>query len=124
MFTVTGAHFQTCRLIYAKHTDTNLHTGLFLWMIHRCMTNSLHMSKGSLLTDSHPLFVYFSGNLAHTKGKGINTLRSPRTPTRTITFAKVLTALSALSLYYLPHQELPLKSCSFCFSHYTAKNSS
>uniref|UniRef100_A0AAQ6IQ17 non-specific serine/threonine protein kinase n=1 Tax=Anabas testudineus TaxID=64144 RepID=A0AAQ6IQ17_ANATE len=29
-----------------------------------------------------------TGNLAHTKGKGINTMRSPRTPTRTITFAK------------------------------------
>lgn len=54
-----------------------------------------------VLTDSHPPFVYFTGNLAHTKGKGINTMRSPRTPTRTITFAKVLTALSALLLYYL-----------------------
>ncbi|KAI4806778.1 hypothetical protein KUCAC02_017577 [Chaenocephalus aceratus] len=29
-----------------------------------------------------------SSNLAHTKGKGINTMRSPRTPSRTITFAK------------------------------------
>ncbi|XP_040921899.1 myosin-IIIa [Toxotes jaculatrix] len=35
---------------------------------------------------THPLTK--TGNLAHTKGKGINTLRSPRTPTRTITFAK------------------------------------
>lgn len=33
--------------------------------------------------------VYFTGNLAHTKGKGINTMRGPRTPTRTITLAKV-----------------------------------
>uniref|UniRef100_A0A3Q1JFE1 non-specific serine/threonine protein kinase n=1 Tax=Anabas testudineus TaxID=64144 RepID=A0A3Q1JFE1_ANATE len=40
-----------------------------------------------------------TGNLAHTKGKGINTMRSPRTPTRTITFAKmgVLTLYSSLS---------------------------
>lgn len=79
-----------------------------------------------MLTDSHPLFVYFTGNLAHTKGKGINTMRSPRTPTRTITFAKVLTALCALSLYYPPHQELPLKSCSIYFfsfcSHYYSQN--
>ncbi|KAG7231250.1 hypothetical protein INR49_012081 [Caranx melampygus] len=35
---------------------------------------------------THPLTK--TGNLAHTKGKGINTMRSPRTPTRTITFAK------------------------------------
>uniref|UniRef100_A0A4W6DVD6 non-specific serine/threonine protein kinase n=1 Tax=Lates calcarifer TaxID=8187 RepID=A0A4W6DVD6_LATCA len=62
---------------------------------------------------THPLTK--TGNLAHTKGKGINTMRSPRTPTRTITFAKVLTALSALSLYCLLHQELPLKSCSIYF---------
>lgn len=41
-------------------------------------------------------FVYFPGNLAHTKGKGINTMRSPRTPARTITFAKV----HKPSLYY------------------------
>lgn len=61
-------------------------------------------------------FVYFTGNLAHTKGKGINTMRSPRTPTRTITFAKVLTALSALLLYYLLHQVLPLKFVQSIFS--------
>ncbi|XP_075903749.1 myosin-IIIa [Nelusetta ayraudi] len=35
---------------------------------------------------THPLTK--TGNLAHTKGKGINTMRNPRTPTRTITFAK------------------------------------
>ncbi|TKS87457.1 Myosin-IIIa [Collichthys lucidus] len=35
---------------------------------------------------THPLTK--TGNLAHTKGKGINTMRSPRTPTRTITLAK------------------------------------
>ncbi|XP_028288667.1 myosin-IIIa [Parambassis ranga] len=35
---------------------------------------------------THPLTK--TGNLAHTKGKGINTMRTPRTPTRTITFAK------------------------------------
>ncbi|XP_039983497.1 myosin-IIIa [Xiphias gladius] len=35
---------------------------------------------------THPLTK--TGNLAHTKGKGINTMRSLRTPTRTITFAK------------------------------------
>ncbi|XP_078137393.1 myosin-IIIa [Sander vitreus] len=35
---------------------------------------------------THPLTK--TGNLAHTKGKGKNTMRSPRTPTRTITFAK------------------------------------
>uniref|UniRef100_A0A665X661 non-specific serine/threonine protein kinase n=1 Tax=Echeneis naucrates TaxID=173247 RepID=A0A665X661_ECHNA len=39
---------------------------------------------------THPLTK--TGNLAHTKGKGINTMHT-RTPTRTITFAKVLTAL-------------------------------
>ncbi|KAK2859682.1 hypothetical protein Q5P01_004302 [Channa striata] len=40
-----------------------------------------------------------TGNLAHTKGKGINTMRSPRTPTRTITFAKMgmLTLYSSFS---------------------------
>lgn len=46
-----------------------------------------------------PLFVCSPGNLAHTKGKGINTMRNPRTPTRTITFAKVLPA--ALSIIVL-----------------------
>uniref|UniRef100_A0A3Q3F2H5 non-specific serine/threonine protein kinase n=1 Tax=Labrus bergylta TaxID=56723 RepID=A0A3Q3F2H5_9LABR len=60
---------------------------------------------------THPLTK--TGNLAHTKGKGINTLR---TPSRTITFAKVLRALTALSLYYLLHHELPLRSCSVCLS--------
>ncbi|XP_054862948.1 myosin-IIIa isoform X4 [Amphiprion ocellaris] len=35
---------------------------------------------------THPLTK--TGNLAHTKGKGVNTMRTPRTPTRTITFAK------------------------------------
>ncbi|GLD54589.1 myosin-IIIa, partial [Lates japonicus] len=46
---------------------------------------------------THPLTK--TGNLAHTKGKGINTMRSPRTPTRTITFAKmgVLTLYSSFS---------------------------
>ncbi|XP_067343074.1 myosin-IIIa isoform X1 [Channa argus] len=40
-----------------------------------------------------------TGNLAHTKGKGINTMPSPRTPTRTITFAKMgmLTLYSSFS---------------------------
>ncbi|XP_029934832.1 myosin-IIIa isoform X1 [Myripristis murdjan] len=36
---------------------------------------------------THPLTK--TGNLAHTKGKGINTVLSPRTPTRTISFAKM-----------------------------------
>ncbi|XP_008301022.1 myosin-IIIa [Stegastes partitus] len=46
---------------------------------------------------THPLTK--TGNLAHTKGKGINTMRTPRTPTRTITFAKmgVLTLYSSFS---------------------------
>ncbi|XP_044196292.1 myosin-IIIa isoform X1 [Thunnus albacares] len=46
---------------------------------------------------THPLTK--TGNLAHTKGKAINTMRSPRTPTRTITFAKmgVLTLYSSFS---------------------------
>lgn len=49
-----------------------------------------------------PLFVCSPGNLAHTKGKGINTMRNPRTPTRTITFAKVLpAALSIVVLLYI-----------------------
>ncbi|XP_054621198.1 myosin-IIIa isoform X2 [Dunckerocampus dactyliophorus] len=42
---------------------------------------------------THPLTK--TGNLAHTKGKGINTLCTPRTPTRTITFAK----MGVLTLY-------------------------
>ncbi|XP_032359248.1 myosin-IIIa isoform X10 [Etheostoma spectabile] len=42
---------------------------------------------------THPLTK--TGNLAHTKGKGKNTMRSPRTPTRTITFAK----MGVLTLY-------------------------
>uniref|UniRef100_A0A672FP73 non-specific serine/threonine protein kinase n=1 Tax=Salarias fasciatus TaxID=181472 RepID=A0A672FP73_SALFA len=42
---------------------------------------------------THPLTK--TGNLAHTKGKGVNTMRSPRTPTRTITFAK----MGMLTLY-------------------------
>nr|XP_057916582.1 myosin-IIIa isoform X2 [Doryrhamphus excisus] len=42
---------------------------------------------------THPLTK--TGNLAHTKGKGINTLCCPRTPTRTITFAK----MGVLTLY-------------------------
>lgn len=70
-----------------------------------------------LSTDSHAQFVYSTGNLAHTKGKGINTMRSPRTPSRTITFAKVLTAISALLLYYLPHEDL-IKLFNLFFSSY------
>ncbi|XP_037550372.1 myosin-IIIa [Nematolebias whitei] len=35
---------------------------------------------------THPLTK--TGNLAHTKGKGMNTMRTPRTPTRTMTLAK------------------------------------
>ncbi len=47
-------------------------------------------------------------------------MRSPRTPTRTITFAKVLTALSALSLYYLLYQELaPEKLFIYFFPPYS-----
>ncbi|XP_034717445.1 myosin-IIIa isoform X3 [Etheostoma cragini] len=42
---------------------------------------------------THPLTK--TGNLAHTKGKGKNTMRSPQTPTRTITFAK----MGVLTLY-------------------------
>ncbi|XP_057680979.1 myosin-IIIa isoform X3 [Corythoichthys intestinalis] len=39
---------------------------------------------------THPLTK--TGNLAHTKGKTSNTLRTPRTPTRTLTFAKPVDA--------------------------------
>ncbi|XP_068603891.1 myosin-IIIa [Brachionichthys hirsutus] len=42
---------------------------------------------------THPLTR--TGNLAQTKGKGVNTMRGPRTPTRTVTFAK----LGVLNLY-------------------------
>ncbi|XP_051910752.1 myosin-IIIa isoform X2 [Hippocampus zosterae] len=42
---------------------------------------------------THPLTK--TGNLAHTKGKAINTLLTPRTPTRTLTFAK----MGVLTLY-------------------------
>ncbi|XP_037828976.1 myosin-IIIa isoform X2 [Kryptolebias marmoratus] len=46
---------------------------------------------------THPLTK--TGNLAHTKGKGANTMRTPRTPTRTMTLAKmgVLTLYSSFS---------------------------
>ncbi|XP_070409343.1 myosin-IIIa isoform X1 [Nothobranchius furzeri] len=46
---------------------------------------------------THPLTK--TGNLAHTKGKGVNTTRAPRTPTRTMTLAKmgVLTLYSSFS---------------------------
>ncbi|XP_059183414.1 myosin-IIIa [Centropristis striata] len=57
---------------------------------------------------THPLTK--TGNLAHTKGKGINTMRSPRTPTRTITFAKmgVLTLYSCFSFSEtVDHGETP-----------------
>ncbi|RVE58585.1 hypothetical protein OJAV_G00195820 [Oryzias javanicus] len=42
---------------------------------------------------THPLTK--TGNLAHTKGKGVNTMGGPRTPNRTMTFAK----MGVLSLY-------------------------
>uniref|UniRef100_A0A087XQA4 non-specific serine/threonine protein kinase n=1 Tax=Poecilia formosa TaxID=48698 RepID=A0A087XQA4_POEFO len=49
---------------------------------------------------THPLTK--TGNLAHTKGKGVNTLRGPRTPTRTVTLAKekmgMLTLYSSFSI--------------------------
>lgn len=60
-----------------------------------------------------PLFVCFQGNLAHTKGKGINTMRNPRTPTRTITFAKVLSA--ALSII-APNNSSYICLLLFCFA--------
>ncbi|XP_024910277.1 myosin-IIIa isoform X5 [Cynoglossus semilaevis] len=42
---------------------------------------------------THPLTK--TGNLAHTKGKGVNAMRGPRTPTRTVQFAK----MGVLNLY-------------------------
>lgn len=121
-----AAHLQTSRLFSTKTNPINL-SQLIKTCIQLCFFSwflDVRVSPvdGSLLTDPHPLFVYFIGNLAHTKGKGINTMRSLRTPTRTITFAKVLTALSALSLYNLLHVELPLGSFSICsppsYCHY------
>lgn len=90
-----------------------------------CVTHSPLRRPGSSCfpTLILPLF-YFAGNLAHTKGKGVNTLRSPRTPTRTITFAKVPTAPSASRLYYLLHRETSPEKLSIFFSLPYSKNHS
>ncbi|XP_020791281.1 myosin-IIIa [Boleophthalmus pectinirostris] len=60
----------------------------------------LRSSENALICKlvTHPLTI--TGNLAHTKGKGINTLRSPRATTRTTNLSK----MGVLSLY---------RSCSF-----------
>ncbi|XP_070842279.1 myosin-IIIa isoform X2 [Chaetodon trifascialis] len=79
-----GIHHYAGKVIYnaagflAKNRDT-LPADIVLLL--RSSENEL---TRKLVT--HPLTK--TGNLAHTKGKGINTMRSPRTPTRTITFAK------------------------------------
>lgn len=89
------------------------------------MTNSPLRRSGSSCYPTLILpFVYFAGNLAHTKGKGVNTLRSPRTPTRTITFAKVLTAPPVLPLYYLLHPETSPEKLSIFFTSLLLNNSS
>ncbi|XP_010765919.1 myosin-IIIa [Notothenia coriiceps] len=68
---------------------------------------------------THPLTK--TGNLAHTKGKGINTMRSPRTPSRTITFAKmgVLTLYNSFSFsevflkyYHVEHLNLMVQQAT------------
>ncbi|XP_073344654.1 myosin-IIIa isoform X2 [Pagrus major] len=90
-----GIHHYAGKVIYnaagflAKNRDT-LPADIVLLL--RSSENEL---TRKLVT--HPLTK--TGNLAHTKGKGVNTLRSPRTPTRTITFAKmgVLTLYSSFS---------------------------
>ncbi|XP_037613510.1 myosin-IIIa isoform X1 [Sebastes umbrosus] len=90
-----GIHHYAGKVIYnaagflAKNRDT-LPADIVLLL--RSSENEL---TRKLVT--HPLTK--TGNLAHTKGKGINTMRSPRTPTRTITFAKmgVLTLYSSFS---------------------------
>uniref|UniRef100_A0A8C3GCI0 non-specific serine/threonine protein kinase n=1 Tax=Cyclopterus lumpus TaxID=8103 RepID=A0A8C3GCI0_CYCLU len=82
-----GIHHYAGKVIYsaagflAKNRDT-LPADIVLLL--RSSENEL---TRKLVT--HPLTK--TGNLAHTKGKGINTMRSPRTPTRSLTFAKVLT---------------------------------
>ncbi|XP_061876951.1 myosin-IIIa isoform X1 [Entelurus aequoreus] len=86
-----GIHHYAGKVIYnalgflAKNRDT-LSADIVLLL--RSSENEL---VRKLVT--HPLTK--TGNLAHTKGKSINTLRSPRTPTRTITFAK----MGMLTLY-------------------------
>ncbi|XP_045888019.1 myosin-IIIa isoform X2 [Micropterus dolomieu] len=79
-----GIHHYAGKVIYnaagflAKNRDT-LPADIVLLL--RSSENEL---TRKLVT--HPLTK--TGNLAHTKGKGINTMRSSRTPTRTITLAK------------------------------------
>ncbi|XP_077410184.1 myosin-IIIa isoform X3 [Vanacampus margaritifer] len=65
---------------------------------------------------THPLTK--TGNLAHTKGKGINTLLSPRTPTRTLTFAKmgVLTLYTSFT-FTEPLRDLELTADTKCLLH-------
>ncbi|XP_070842280.1 myosin-IIIa isoform X3 [Chaetodon trifascialis] len=100
-----GIHHYAGKVIYnaagflAKNRDT-LPADIVLLL--RSSENEL---TRKLVT--HPLTK--TGNLAHTKGKGINTMRSPRTPTRTITFAKmgVLTLYSSFS-FSEPSRELKL----------------
>ncbi|KAM6953389.1 myosin-IIIa [Aplochiton taeniatus] len=79
-----GIHHYAGKVIYnaagflAKNRDT-LPADIVLLL--RSSENEL---TRKLVT--HPLTK--TGNLAHTKGKGMNTLRSPRTPNRTINFTK------------------------------------
>ncbi|XP_044032781.1 myosin-IIIa isoform X2 [Siniperca chuatsi] len=106
-----GIHHYAGKVIYnaagflAKNRDT-LPADIVLLL--RSSENEL---TRKLVT--HPLTK--TGNLAHTKGKGINTMHSSRTPTRTITFAKmgVLTLYSSFS-FSEPSRELklaPEKKC-------------
>ncbi|XP_026148072.1 myosin-IIIa [Mastacembelus armatus] len=79
-----GIHHYAGKVIYnaagflAKNRDT-LPADIVLLL--RSSENEL---TRKLVT--HPLTK--TGNLAHTKGKGINTMHSPQTPTRTVTLAK------------------------------------
>ncbi|XP_034022241.1 myosin-IIIa isoform X1 [Thalassophryne amazonica] len=91
-----GIHHYAGKVIYnaagllAKNRDT-LSADIILL---------LRSSENELIRKlvTHPLTK--TGNLAHTKGKGINTICSPQTPTRTVTFAKmgVLTLYTSFSL--------------------------
>ncbi|XP_061521947.1 myosin-IIIa isoform X1 [Phycodurus eques] len=99
-----GIHHYAGKVIYnaagflAKNRDT-LSADIVLLL--RSSENEL---VRKLVT--HPLTK--TGNLAHTKGKAVTTLPTPRTPTRTLTFAKmgVLTLYSSFTFteFYSRHQ--------------------
>ncbi|XP_071751510.2 myosin-IIIa [Centroberyx gerrardi] len=101
-----GIHHYAGKVIYnaggflAKNRDT-LPADIVLLL--RSSENTL---VRKLVT--HPLTK--TGNLAHTKGKGINTIRCPRTPTRTINFAKMgmLSFYSSFSFSESPSRKLTL----------------